>query len=162
MFYVVKSKISNLLPHQQNDLDNITVEIWTRPVEDDVFKSIKSIGKYETIDEARNAIKNIFGVVRNKDQIGEAFELLDEAKEEYILDIFKPGKYEPLSAEDTGHVIFDSLEKDVDVDTTDERIAELVIEYEEDANSHGCTLIVDCDLEGIMFERRQELRDEQD
>ena len=58
----------------------------------------------------------------------------------------------------SSHWAWEYIQSDIEADTTDERIEELVAEYEAGANLDGYTL--DNGLEDLMNERRQELRDE--
>jgi hypothetical protein len=102
-------------------------------------------GEYATIEEARAAIAEKFG---------DSFESDDED----VVETYKPGKFAPMNSQATADWAYEGIRSDIDADTTDERIAELVTEYEAEANSNGYTL--DSDLEDFMRERRQELRDE--
>jgi len=111
-------------------------------------------GEYATIEEARAAITDKFGEVRDSDANGDSFESYDED----VVEVYKPGKYTPMSSQATADWAYEGIKSDIEADTTDERIAELVAEYEAEANSNGYTL--DSDLEYFMQERRQELRDE--
>lgn len=111
-------------------------------------------GEYATIEEARAAITEKFGEVRDSDANGDSFESGDED----VVETYKPGKYAPMSSQDTADWAYEGIHSDIEADTTDERIAELVAEYEAEANSNGYTL--DSDLKGFMQERRQKLRDE--
>lgn len=110
-------------------------------------------GEYTTIEEARAAITEKLGEVRAAN--GGSFEYSDD---ENVVETYKPGKYAPMSSQATADWVYEGIRSDIDADTTDEGISELVAEYEAEANSHGYTL--DGDLEGFMRERRQELRDE--
>lgn len=116
--------------------------------------AIHAHGEYATIEEARAAITNIFGEVRKSDANGDSFS--DNA--EGIVETYKEGKFEPVSRQETADWAYDLIQADIKADTSDERIGELVDQYEEEANSLGYTL--DSDLEDFMKERRQELLDE--
>ncbi|EAM4262980.1 hypothetical protein DMA39_22420 [Salmonella enterica subsp. enterica serovar Muenchen] len=111
-------------------------------------------GEYATIEEARAAITAKFGEVRDSDPNGDSFESDDEG----VIEVYKPGKYAPMSRQDTADWAYAGIQSDIEADTTDERIAGLVAVYEAEANSDGYTL--DSDLANFMRERRQELRDE--
>lgn len=111
-------------------------------------------GEYATIEEARAAITEKFGEVRDSDANSDRFESGDED----VVETYKPGKYAPMSRQATADWAYEGILSDIEVDTTDERIAELAAEYEAEANSSGYTL--DSALEDFMQERRQELRDE--
>lgn len=116
--------------------------------------AIYAHGEYATIEEARAAIHEKFSEVRDSDANGYRF----ESDEEDVVEIYKPGRYAPMSSQDTADWVHVGIQADIEADTTDERIAELVAEYEVDVNRNGYTL--DSDLEYFMQERRQELRDE--
>lgn len=111
-------------------------------------------GAYATIEEARAAIAEKFGDVRNSDADGDSFESDDED----VVETYKVGKFAPVSRQATADWAYEGIQTDIEADTSDERIAELVAEYEAVANSNGYTL--DSALKGFMQERRQELRDE--
>lgn len=111
-------------------------------------------GEYATIEEARAAIAERFGEVRASDANGVSF----ESDDENVVESYRPGKFAPMSSQDTADWAYEGIQSDIEADTTDERIAGLVAEYEAAANSNGYTL--DSDLVGFMQERRQELRDE--
>lgn len=111
-------------------------------------------GEYVTIEEARAAVTEKFGEVRDSDANGDSFKSCDES----VVEIYKPGKYAPMSSSCTADWAYEGIQSDIEADTTDERIAELVVEYEAEANSNGYTL--DSDLAYFMQQRRQELRDE--
>jgi hypothetical protein len=63
-----------------------------------------------------------------------------------------------MSSENTADWIYELMRVDVDADTTDERIAELVASYEALANAEGYTL--DSDADDHMKAFRQDMRDE--
>ena len=107
-------------------------------------------GGYYTIDEAEVAIAEVFGEVRDCDPNGEAFPIDDED----IVAVYKPGRFEPMSSQATADWAYEGILADIDDDTTDARIVELVAEYEEEANSNGYTL--DRDLWQFMRAHRQE------
>ena len=118
--------------------------------------AIYAHGKYVTIEEARAAIAEKFDDVRDSDANGDSFNSNDED----VIETYKPGKYAPMSSQATADWAYESIQAGIDSDTTNERIAELVVEYESEANSNGYTL--DSDLKDFMQERRQELRGEQE
>jgi hypothetical protein len=111
-------------------------------------------GEYATIEEARAAITEKFGEVRDSDANGDRFESYDED----VVETYKPGKYASISSEATADWAYEGIQFDIESDTSDERIAELVAEYEAEANVYGYTL--DSCLEDFMQECRQVLRDE--
>lgn len=111
-------------------------------------------GEYATIEEARAAITEKFGEVRDSNANGDIL----ESEDEDVVETYKPGKYAPMSSQATADWAYEGIQSDIGADTSDERIDELVAEYEAAANTNGYTL--DSDLEYSMKARRQELRDD--
>ncbi len=116
-------------------------------------RSVWAHGEYDTTEEARAAIAAEFGEVRSTDANGDSFESDDES----VVETYKPGKYAPMSskvAEDWAY----EIQSNINGETTDADISALLVEFEADANLEGYTL--DSTMEGLMQERRDELRDE--
>jgi len=167
MYYVIETKYvgPNQADNQYADTHN--VEISTSPALTSSSRearlegwcsttngwAVYAHGEYDTIEEARVAITEKFGVVRNSYQDGSKFEPASDD----IAETYKPGKYELMSRQATVDWAEGGVQNDIKVDTTDERISELVTEYEAEANENGYTL--DSDLESFMKEQRQDLRD---
>lgn len=166
MYYIIETKYTG--PNQDQYVDADKIEITTTPAignssgeeciegwcgtTDDW--AVYAHGEYETLEEARDAIIETFGVVRDSDPDGNSFESFDEN----VIEVYKPSKYAPLSSWATADWAYEGIRSDIDAYTTDGCIAELVIKYEEEANRHGYTL--HSDLEGFMQDRRDELRSE--
>ena len=168
MYYIIETNYvgANQTRYQYVDINKIEIstspaitnssheertEGWCGTTDD---FAVYAHGEYATIEEARAAISEKFGEVRDSDANGDSFDSDDEA----VVETYKPGKYAPMSSQATADWAHEGIQSDIEADTTDERIAELVAEYEAEANSNGYTL--DSDLEYFMQERRQELRDE--
>lgn len=84
-----------------------------------------------------------------------------EDEENGVVARFRPGRYIPMTADATGDWIADGLD-DIEADTTDERIDEIIAECQEEVRTAvGCELDEDALREAIES-RRQELRDERD
>lgn len=116
--------------------------------------SVHAFGAYATLGAARAAVIEIFGEVRDCDGAGDPFESDDET----VVAVYKPGRYAPMSASATADWACECIRADITADTTDARIAELVVEYEAEANANGGSL--HDDLADFMRQHRQELRDE--
>lgn len=150
--YVDADKIEiSISPAITNSSHEVRTEGWCGTTND---WAVYAHGEYATLEEARTAITDKFGEVRDSDVNGDSFESGDE----YVVETYKPGKYVPMSSQATADWAYDDIQSDIGAETTDETIAELVAEYEAAANSNGYTL--NSDLENFMHERRQELRDE--
>lgn len=151
--YVDFDKIEiSLSPATTNSSHEVCISGWCGTTDD---FSVHAHGEYSTLEEARAAISERFGgEVRKCDANGDSF----EPDQEDVVEVYKPGKYAPMSSESTADWAYDAIQADIAADTTDERIAELVTIYETEANNNGYTL--NSHLEDFMQERRQELRDE--
>lgn len=168
MYYVIETIYAGPDPSQDQYADADTIDIRTTPALTNLSKesrlegwcgtthdwAVYAHGKYATIEEARAAITEKFGTVRDSD-LGED----DEYEYEGVVEVYKPGKYTPMSSQATEDWSYEAIQADIEADTTDERIDELVAEYEDNANSDGYTLDSDY-LSELMEQRRQELRDE--
>lgn len=168
MYYVIETNYVGPNPNQDKYIDADTIEISTSPAIANRSReprtegwcgttndwSIYAHGAYATIDEARAAIGDKFGAVRGSDTSGDSF----EPENPDIVETYKPGKYAPMSSAQTEEWVYRSICADISADTSDERIAALVAEYESDANREGYTM--HRDLGEFMQKRRQELRDD--
>lgn len=167
MFYIIETKYvgPNKGQDQYADLDKIEIstspaitnssherctEGWCGTTND---WAVYAHGEYATIEEARAAITEKFAEVRDSDANGDSFQVDDED----IVETYKPGKYAPMSSQATADWSCEGIQSDIEAETTDEDIVELIAEYEAEANSNGFTL--HNDLEGFMQEFRDELKD---
>lgn len=136
MFYVIETEYVG--PNQDSDeyLDVNTIEIRGAPgVTGGVIDGWveRELGEHETIDAARAAIEVKFGPVRE-------IEIEDE-DEDGVIEIYKPGRYEPMGRNATAGWAFCDIRTDISADTTDRQIAELVEEYDDVAKrDHGLEL----------------------
>ena len=168
MYYIIETNYVGPNRTQDQYVDVDTIVISTSPAMSNLSHvertwgwcgttngwAVYAYGEYATIDAARAAIAERFGDVRNTDPDGDSFESDDEG----VVETYKVGKFAPVSREGTADWAYDGIQSDIEADTSDERIAELVAEYEAVANSYGYAL--HSDLKAFMQERRQELRDE--
>jgi hypothetical protein len=136
-------------PPITNSSKEICIEGWCGTTSD---WSVYAHGEYPTIEEARKVIANEFGEVRNFD--------IDDSSSEYedddVIEIYKLGKYGSMSSQETAEWAYDWLQEEIKANTTDERILELVAEFEAEANRHGGTL--HSDLFEFMEQHREGLR----
>lgn len=170
MFYIVKTECVG--PNQSDDryadadkieirdttaTTNISheprIEGWCGTTND---WAVYAHGEFDTIEAARAAINEKFGDVREIDFSCYGYNPLDDG----IIQAFKLGKYEPMSRSATADWIYDLIENDITDITTDDRIAELAVDYEIIANENGYTL--DRHLIDIMNDYRDELREQQE
>lgn len=166
MFYVIETHYAGPNPLDSNNIDANTIVISTTPATTNSSQEVRldgwcgttndwavyAHGEYPSVELARAAIATRFGDVRASDANG-AFVSDDDT----VIEVYKPGRFAPMTKEHTGDWAFDGIQADISATTSDERIAELVAEYEAEANSEGFTL--DSDLADMMKERRQELID---
>jgi hypothetical protein len=167
-FYVVETRYVGPNQNQDEYANADTIEIRTAPAvtnqSGDVCLdgwcgttndwAVYAHGEHATIEEARSAIVEKFGPVRDSDPNGECF----ESDEEIVVEVYKTGRYERMGWAATEEFAADGIAADIQADTLDERITELVAEYEADANIDGYTLA--SELEEMLLAARQELRDE--
>lgn len=167
MYYIIETNYVGPNQTQDQYVDVDKIEISTSPAITNNHEertegwcgttngwAVYAHGEYSTIEEARAAITEKFGEVRDSDTNGDSF----ESDYENVVETYKPGKYAPMSSQATADWAYEGIQSDIEADTTDERIAELVVAYEAEANSNGYTL--DSDLKDFMQERRQDLRGE--
>ena len=164
IYYIIETKYVGPNQDQEKFVDADRIEISTAPAITNSSHEVRTTGwcgtnndwatyahgAYDSIPDANIEVAKKFGEVRDHDPNGEAFPIDDED----IVAVYKPGRYEPMSSQATADWAYEGILADIDDDTTDARIVELVAEYEEEANSNGYTL--DSDLEEFMRAHRQE------
>lgn len=169
MYYIIETKYVGPNEEQHEYVDVNTIEISTAPAITNRSReeciegwcgttndwAVYAHGEYATIEEARAAIAEKFGDVRDSDHLnGDRF----EPDSGDVVEVYKPGKYYPWSMEAVDIWAAEFIQDVIEADTTDERIAGFAAESEAEANRDGYTL--GGWLERLMLERRQELRDE--
>ena len=140
------------VPARTNSSHEVRIEGWCGTTND---YSVHAHGEYPTLEAALAAVAEKFGDVRDSDPNGDRFESDDED----ALEIYRPGKYTPMGREATGNWIYDGLKIDVTADTTDERLTELVNEYNAIAHDDGYTLDLPY-AERMAAKYRDDLREE--
>lgn len=168
MHYIIETKYVGPNKTQQQYVDANKIEICTAPAITNSSHeertegwcgttndwAVYAHGEFATIVEARAAITEKFGEVRDSDASGDRYETEDEN----VVEIYKPGKYEPMSRQATADWTDETIQSEIKDYTSDECIAELVAKCEAEANSYGYTL--NSDLVKFMQDRRQEMYDE--
>ena len=169
MYYVVETKYVG--PNQDTDkyIDADRIDITTEPATGNMSGevcldgwcgttddwSVHAHGEYKTLDEARQAVESKFAPCREDEDIPQY------AEYEGVVARFRPGKYAPMSSEMAADWMYELVKDDIDADTSDERLEELVKEYEGAANDEGGTLKSADPIE-ILRKYRQRLRDKLD
>jgi hypothetical protein len=153
MFYVVESKFVGRTNDHQVNADRVTIQVV--PATGNLDKkpriegwcgtnndwAVFAHGEYSYIEEARDAIDERFGAVR-------------EVEEQYDLDVIEAylvGEYDQLPRQASADWLYECLTSDVTADTTDQQIDLLVEEYAAFAAAEGIALT---DIEGIIREYR--------
>ena len=115
---------------------------------------VSIVGEYATLDEAQTAFSALFPEHRDADDSD-----IDSLSNAFngVVEVFKPGKFEPLGPEGSLVWINDDMTRDINADTTDEEIAQLGLTYEQEANDLDLTL--DEDVVDALRDYRDELRD---
>jgi len=122
---------------------------------------LESHGEYASIEEARAAIKEIFGEVRYYDEDAPPYS--DEPPDPTLVERYNKGKYRPLSDEDICIAFGDWFSEDIHAKTTDEEMAQLANKYEAEANTCGesagidrLLYLIDEYRENIIREKKEE------
>lgn len=164
MFYIIETIYTGPNQDSEKFVDADRIEISKQPAHTNMSNEVRTVGwcgttndwsthahgEYSTLEEARAAVAATFGEVRSSTPLADEF----ESDDENVVEVYKRGKYEPMSREATADWSYSGFSEDIDANTTDERIEELASEYEATANSEGYTL--DSRLKDYMLEFRNE------
>jgi hypothetical protein len=164
-YYLIKNVYVG--PNQEANVDFDTVEIATQPARKNLSGeechkgwcgttndvSVHALGRFDTIEAARENIKQIFGSVRITGVNGLRF----ESSNEHAVEVYKPGRFVPLNRAQSEEWVWSSMKKDVTASMKDADIFELMNSYESAANAEGFSL---SGLNSLIFARRNELRED--
>lgn len=167
-FYIVETKYVGPNQNDSQYVDADTIEITKTPargnLSGDVVTegwcgetggwAVYAHGEYASLEIAQAAVAEIFGEVRDCDPNHDEFESDDPD----VVEVYKQGEYAPMSRQETADWACEGIQSDIQADTTDDQISELLKEYELIANGDGYTL--DSDIKEFMENARQEKRDE--
>jgi len=142
--------VIQIVPGITNSSHEPRIEGWLGTTND---WSATAHGAYGNIEAARAAITERFGPCREVES--------DEYNDTIVVEAYKIGRFEQLGRESTCNWIYEGMRIDIDADTTDARLAELLAEYEGAANAEGYTLDERA-AEKSMREYRDKLRAERD
>lgn len=130
---------------------SVQVECWCGSFHD---VSTYAHGEYETLEEARAAVKEIFGGVRETE-----LDSLEDEEDSGVVEAYLIGEYEAMSRESVEIWLEPAYSEEITADMTDEQISALVSDCEEELNRElECTALW-C-LEDVTMEARQKLIDE--
>lgn len=166
MYYIIETNYVG--PNADQHIDVDLIEIRTEPARTNMSNepriegwcgttndwSVHAHGEYETIEAARAALAEKFGEVRDLSN-EDAYTCHTE---DYVVETYKPGLYEPMSASATGDWLYPAMKTHIAASTTDEKLLDLLAWWETEVMSEGCTLHPDA--EDMMRGFRQELRAE--
>ena len=167
-YYIVETNYVGPNQDQEQYIDADTIEIRTSPARNNSTHevcvdgwcgttndwAVYAHGEFLDYDAAEKAISETFGEFRAADIYGDPYEPMDDD----VVEIFKPGRYEPMTSESTGLWAGELIDEVITADTTDERIDELVDECRGELNSEG--LSPHPSLKDQMERRRDELQAE--
>lgn len=145
MYYVIEIEYVGPNRDQAKYVDSRTVEIRDEPAlynmsQEPCLKgwcgttddwAMYAYGEYDTLKEAQACARHNFGHLRSFDYEGD---------NPHVVEVYKPGKYVPMSKEQTEDWVWEAAHADIDADTTDKQISKLVEKYEEQANEEGYRL----------------------
>ena len=138
-------------PAFNNGNGEICIDGWCGTTND---WAVYAHGEYDTLEEARENLFKKFGIVRNCDFNGNAFESDDPD----VIEIYKTGKYPTMTDEETASWLYESINEDVIIGMSNEKIIELAENYEICANSEGYFL--SSNVLDLIDERIHELKEE--
>lgn len=169
MFYVIRNIYIG--PNQDSDFfrDFDNIEISTIPAIANSSKqtcingwcgatndiSVYAHGVYSTLQEAREAVIDKFGKLRDwEDSV-----ISSEIVEEEIIQKYRLNKYVNLNSSETYEWACDLYGREVRANTTNEQIHQLAVDCEAEANRNGGTL---SSINEILMGFRDELRKEEE
>jgi len=164
VYYVIEERYVGPNRDQHWDADTIVISktpALTNMSHDEITEgwagttndwSVHAHGAYATIEEAEAAIREKFGQVRDEDIHGYTFEDGDPDK----VAIYKPGEYAPLSGDEAGEWV-EQWEPKVSDATTDEEIAEIAEDMEQEARAQGLTFAL---VKGFLLQLLENKRAE--
>jgi hypothetical protein len=174
MFYIVETNYVG--PNRDQHIDADRVEIWTVPARYDTSGriclegwagttndwAVYAHGEFDTLEEARAAIAEKFGGVREADIEPHERFLWDYDGDDdgEIVERYRLGEYVPYTRDETAEWAWESMEADITAETSDERLGELAEAYETAANREGITL--HDDLWDVLAEFRERLREDEE
>lgn len=119
-------------------------------------------GKYETLQDARDAISERFGSVRATNSFSDKL-LIDQEYLSYdydIVEIYKIGRYERMDLDGISNIVECCVGQTLFADTSDEQIVEIAAECEAELNTL-CSLTLGEYFEDYLRDARDRLRKEQ-
>jgi hypothetical protein len=154
MFYVIETKYAGPNPNENINLSRVVIS--TTPCRENLNNKIKihgwcgtsncistfAHGRFETVDQAREFVNERFGNVA---------ELENPMSDEYVLEMYSTSQYIHLNVHESYGWTIEMVCEDVDHNTTDEKIKNLVIEYEKIANDEGLSLSPDLEMAIRMY-----------
>lgn len=172
MFYILKSDyvgpnqeqhknstkfFVQTVPGQTNSSHEDRTSGWLGTTND---WSLHAYGEFETLDEAKSKISELCDGAFREIEPEEHDGYYNDGSDDVCLTPYEymvlDGAYEELNEEGSANFAWEGSRQDVTADTTDERIAELVNEYEELANGENATLDASA-VEQVLKDRRDEL-----
>lgn len=166
MYYIVKTQYVGPNPSDDQHVDAGRIDIRDTPAITNSSRepridgwcgttndwAVYAHGEFATIDDARTAIAEKFGAVREIDFSEYSYDPAIDG----IIQAFRPGKYIPMSRAATADWIYDGMQHDINAATTDDEINNLASDYAIVANQAGYEL--DRHVTEMMTDYRQELR----
>ncbi len=173
MFYVIETQYVG--PNQQQHLDAQVFEVAAQPAITNSSKEVRTEGWCGTTNDwavyahgefARQESAEDWIKTRLADEGWREEELEGRHPSECyddeelgVVARYRVGRYAPMTAEATGDWIADGLD-DIEADTSDERIAEIIAECQEACRTDHAAELDEDAMEEAIQARRQALRDE--
>lgn len=133
MFYIIETRYVGPNQDQRRYLDADKIEISTVPAVTSFSQEIctrgwcgttdgwavHARGEYYTLHQAHFAIRELFGEVCPV-----------ESDNEHVVETYRPRRRERPKSQTTENWIYEAIQSDITADITDERISELLEEYD--------------------------------
>ena len=146
-YYLVTVTYIGPNPDDERYIDADTIEIRNEPARKNVSGevctngwcgtnndwSVEAHGAFPTLEAARAALHEQFAPVRDSDLQSAPF----EDPETDVVEVYKPGRFAPLTSEATGVLTYERMEQAISTDTTDKQIEALVEECRSELNAEG-------------------------
>lgn len=145
MFYVVSRDYIGVDQGDAQFVDASSIEITHDPGDCETTHNDwvnRLLGEFSTLEEARSFINGCFG-----EDIRRVTAYSDFRPEEGAdsidgdsIELYKPGRYAPMTEDETEDWIFEGVQNHVDSATSDDEVSDLLCDFEAGANEEGLTL----------------------
>lgn len=164
-YYIVSTVYTG--PNKNQYIDADTIEICTEPARGNMDGepvidgwagttndwAVYSRGPFNSLEEARTAVRERYSGTRTADPDGVPFE--PGVSDRTVIETHKPGTYAPMGLQESVSWAWEAFKSDITAASTDADIEKVMADLQADAHSDGFSL---ADLTDEMHEYRDRLR----